>query len=423
MSHMSERVDLTLTEKLGLNDAYIPRIDVPVSEVTLWCGDERDIPSARYFGRVSTRAGEEKIVTAEVVVPVRDERLRGALGRDALHVASLTAEGVVFLDGSETSFGYATYNSDGSANILHKAVKIGRDYQPTLPSWVSRDHCVVEDDSGTLGRYTFHVEDHSTFGTSVLVPDVSRNTLPHGDFRDREAVRRISAAVAERPLHGEDAYCLDNERKIFGVFDGVGGSANGARASQFAARAVPVYANRLLGPNATRQPLKEALVWNRQVLNKISMTIAKEPTAGYSTATLARVVEQDDGRKFLAYASMGDSRLYLVRDDKACQLTRDDGEGSVISAALGNSGKAGQISMETPWRIGYKEIFAGDTVLIGTDGIWGDYLTDVMSDGEISMLIKSMHDRGIREPESIAQALLNRSRKNDDKTLVAVSCL
>ena len=85
---------------------------------------------------------------------------------------------------------------------------------------------------------------------------------------------------------------------------------------------------------------------------------------------------------------MGDSRLYLVRDDKACQLTRDDGEGSVISAALGNSGKAGQISMETPWRIGYKEIFAGDTVLIGTDGIWGDYLTDVMSDGEISMLIK-----------------------------------
>ena len=96
MSHMSERVDLTLTEKLGLNDAYIPRIDVPVSEVTLWRGDERDIPSARYFGRVSTRAGEEKIVTAEVVVPVRDERLRGALGRDALHVASLTAEGVVF---------------------------------------------------------------------------------------------------------------------------------------------------------------------------------------------------------------------------------------------------------------------------------------------------------------------------------------
>ena len=120
---------------------------------------------------------------------------------------------------------------------------------------------------------------------------------------------------------------------------------------------------------------------------------------------------------------MGDSRLYLVRDNKACQLTRDDGEGSVISAALGNSGKSGQISMETPWRIGYKEIFAGDTVLIGTDGIWGDYLTDVMSDGEISMLIKSMHDRGIREPESIAQMLLSRSRKNDDKTLVAVSCL
>ena len=117
---MSERVDLTLTEKLGLNNAYIPRIDVPVSEVTLWRGDERDIPSARYFGRVSTRAGEEKIVTAEVVVPVRDERLRGALGRDALHVASLTTEGVVLLDGSETSFRYGAYNSDGSANTYTK---------------------------------------------------------------------------------------------------------------------------------------------------------------------------------------------------------------------------------------------------------------------------------------------------------------
>ena len=72
---MSERVDLTLTEKLGLNDAYIPRIDVPVSEVTLWRGDERDIPSARYFGRVSTRAGEEKKLSCRFEMSVYGEHL------------------------------------------------------------------------------------------------------------------------------------------------------------------------------------------------------------------------------------------------------------------------------------------------------------------------------------------------------------
>lgn len=170
-----------------------------------------------------------------------------------------------------------------------------------------------------------------------------------------------------------------------------------------------------------RQPLKETLAWNAQVLNRISAAIEKDPAAGSSTATLARIVEQN-GEKFLTYANIGDSRLYIVRDGKACQMTKDDGSGTIISASLGSGGDRGQITARTPWRIGHERIFAGDTILAATDGILGDHGTDVMSDGEISMLVSSMHDRGIRDPEQIAQALLERSRKDDDKTLIALAC-
>jgi len=411
---MSERD--RLHKNLGFPDG--PKIPVvpTVEEATLKPGESHDFPSMDFYGR-----GEDgRIHTAELLVPVESVRLREDLGCSAIHLAYITDRGVEPLNSQEERFKWTEGTLSSGYRRMRQAVEVGRSHQENLPAWVSREHCVVDESATKSSVRMIHVENRSRRDLQIRVPDMSRNELPR-DFRGREPVWRISASMVEKPLGGEDARCLNLPQGIFGVFDGVGESGGGARAARYAAAAVLRCADKMLGPNAMRQPLKETLAWNAQVLNRISAAIEKDPAAGSSTATLARIVEQN-GEKFLTYANIGDSRLYIVRDGKACQMTKDDGSGTIISASLGSGGDRGQITARTPWRIGYERIFAGDTILAATDGILGDHGTDVMSDGEISMLVSSMHDRGIRDPEQIAQALLERSRKDDDKTLIALAC-
>lgn len=389
--------------------------DVPtVVEATLKPGESHDFPSTYFYGR-----GESgRIRTAELLVPIDSARLREDLGCSAIHLAYITDRGVEPLNSQEERFRRGEVRPGGGFKAMRRSVKVGRSHQENLPAWVSREHCVVDEPVAKSSVRMIHVENRSGRDLQIRVPDTSRNELPR-DRRDREPVRRISASMVEKPLGGEDARCLDLRQGIFGVFDGVGGSDGGARAARYAASAVLHYADKTLGPDAMRQPLKQTLAWNVQVLNRISAAIEKDSAAGSSTATLARIVEQDDGRKFVTYANMGDSRLYIVRDGKACQITKDDsdGNGTIIEASLGSGGDRGRITEKAPWRTGYEEIFKDDIILAGTDGIWGDNGTDVMSDSEMSMAVSSM-----RDPKQIAQTLLERSRKDDDKTLIAVVC-
>lgn len=416
---MSERYPLSLAAKLGLEN-NIPQIEVPTTEHILEAGRRCRIPwTVSYLGpSVRAEDGKSHIATAEFDVVVKNERLRRELGDSALCFAHmLDKKGVCLVDGSEHPFTGIERRPDGSAKFYRSSVKIGREEQPNLPRWISRYQCEL-----TLprGDRWIDIDNHSSSDMRILVPDMSRNTLPSGDSHNGDPVRRTCSALAEKPDYGEDANCLSDTYGIYGVFDGIGESTDGARAARFAADAVLKYAERTLDQDTTRQTLQEAIEWNQKILNFISATIMKEQgsCAGQSTATLARIIDQPDGGKFLTYANIGDSRIYIVRDNKACQITKDDGEGTAVTAALGRS----LISEKTPWQYGCEKIFPGDTILVGTDGIWGDRGTDVMSDGEISLLVQSMHAKGVYDPKSIAQALLDRSRKHDDKTLIAISC-
>lgn len=148
-------------------------------------------------------------------------------------------------------------------------------------------------------------------------PDMSRHILSPGDSHNNEPVRHVRADVVHKADKDEDAYCLDKKHGILSVFDGVGGLENGAQAARFAAGAVRKFAEDMLDQNAERQPLQEAMKRNIEALNAISMAIRDRCIGGSSTATLSRTIKQSTVVGFLTYANMGDSRIYIVRDNKA----------------------------------------------------------------------------------------------------------
>ena len=72
------------------------------------------------------------------------------------------------------------------------------------------------------------------------------------------------------------------------------------------------------------------------MLNIARLCIINDASAGRTTAALVKITEQNNCSKLL-YASIGDSRIYIVNQEgKARQITKDEGEGRNLARALGD---------------------------------------------------------------------------------------
>ena len=223
-----------------------------------------------------------------------------------------------------------------------------------------------------------------------------------------------AGAVAKNPgerlpeIYIEDSHLCMPEQGLFGVFDGAGGVRNfdgGARrASQTAMQKVEELANKF--------PLVSEgnLAW---ALNEASKAVEADPTAGITTGTIAKIIEQD-GVKKLAYATVGDSRIYIVRHNSFVeQITKDEGIGSGISNALGTmaSLKPGDRAKQ----LGVVNLRKGDRIVLCTDGVTGDTPAEQMSDSEIGAIVNLEWDVNIASARLVEQA-----RKTDDRTAIVV---
>lgn len=119
----------------------------------------------------------------------------------------------------------------------------------------------------------------------------------------------------------EDAVAVLPEAGIIVVADGIGGASAGDVASSTAAR---IIAERLARqPPSPTQPQRvereiEAAIGEANVVVH-EMAVDNPSLAGMGTT----VVVGHLGRDHLTYAHVGDSRLYLLRDDTLRQLTSD----------------------------------------------------------------------------------------------------
>ena len=200
----------------------------------------------------------------------------------------------------------------------------------------------------------------------------------------------------------QDSCLVREDQFVYGVFDGAGGHVGGREASNHTAAVVDWCCNQYILKSGSD------LAW---ALNYANEMVANNERAGLSTAALTKVVEID-GRLKLAYALVGDSRIYVVdKNGEAQQIGHDEGYGNVITNWIGTIDE--EHPRDCTWQFGEIELHEGDRVVLCSDGITGDKPEELMSDHELGEIVSRSTDA-----KDAAKNLIANARKNDDRTAI-----
>ncbi len=193
--------------------------------------------------------------------------------------------------------------------------------------------------------------------------------------------------------HNEDSFLIDEDLQLYLVADGMGGHACGEVASELAAA---TFKEKLaegretlerfrtgadgVGPDDLTGLMERAML---AACRTVFETAQKDPNKrGMGTTCSGLVIAGDRG--FVSH--VGDSRIYLVRDGRAVQLTRDH---SVLNELV-ESGSIDAEAAKSPEFAGYRnalaravgvcaevevdtfqlEILPGDAFILGSDGLF-----------------------------------------------------
>ncbi|OGE64872.1 hypothetical protein A3I48_02005 [Candidatus Daviesbacteria bacterium RIFCSPLOWO2_02_FULL_36_7] len=248
----------------------------------------------------------------------------------------------------------------------------------------------------------------------------------------------------------EDSMFKQPEKRAVGVFDGIGGHAAGDRASRIARDQVGSVLKGL--PEGLNLQQAEGAV--RQAITNVNNTVYKQAQAEQSnmgtTASVVYIWEGGSGERKAIVGNVGDSRVYLLRNNRLEQITLDDNrvrsaksneqQARQLQSKLNNvtdpqrqlsddeqilfnlrnqiSQALGQPSVEP--RIHTIDFLSSDKLLVCSDGI-----SDNLTDTEIQQIMnKSLNSA--ETVESLIKASQARSRSNhfraksDDMTAIVI---
>lgn len=270
----------------------------------------------------------------------------------------------------------------------------------------------------------------SSYPRNPSQPDNQETPNPHREGESKDLPYRVilstkemsesaeqpltqSVGFAEQPYPGDDqdAILFDTANNLYGVFDGLGVHSDSARAARLAA----VTVRGQMAENKSRDPA-EVEILLVSALEKASSAIlddirhyGEDKDIGGTTSTVVKIVEQNN-TKYLAWASVGDSRIYIKHPyDDLELITQDETEDYHIDNALGKFFRRG-VSQH-----GYLEVMPGSVVALVTDGITGSYGESALEDYELQDVL----DADI-SAQMTAEMLLAISRKEDDKAVVVL---
>ncbi len=232
--------------------------------------------------------------------------------------------------------------------------------------------------------------------------------------------------------NNEDNFAVDARLGLIVVADGMGGHNSGEVASDIATKTIVEFARKINASNPPFLPrggspglsprgrqLEFCVQSANEVIFRKGQAFPKD--SGMGTTVVAAIIDSSS----VTVAHVGDSRLYLHRQEELSQLTQDH-------SLVGEQVRRGQISMEDASRSNLQNILTralgsegvvqvdvtdhqllpGDIVLVATDG-----LSKMVSDQEISRTISAL-----REPQLIVEALILKTRAAggvDNVTVVA----
>jgi len=238
----------------------------------------------------------------------------------------------------------------------------------------------------------------------------------------RFSVYQISRKGGREKNEDRMGYCYTRDSGLFALADGMGGHPEGEVASQLALQTLAAAFQREAKPSL-KNPLRflqDALLAGHHQLLRYATERSLVDTP--RTTVVACVIQGNAAY----WAHCGDSRLYLVRDGKLMQRTRDHSytelqetlahvvpidarfNRSVLFTCLGSPGKpvvdtAGPIMLQP-----------GDRLVVCSDGLWS-----TVTDDEI---VNILSNRPLQDavPEMVEQALRNGGTHGDNVTALAV---
>ncbi len=213
--------------------------------------------------------------------------------------------------------------------------------------------------------------------------------------------------------HNEDSSLVND--LVFAVADGMGGHRGGAVASQMALDSLEA---------SFTEPTSEALVAAAYDANEAVFERSNDDPElrgmGTTLVAIAPVDEEDPDSELVAWVHVGDSRIYLYRDDELQQLTEDHSlveqwvrEGT-ISAEEARSHpqrniltRALGIGSEVGIDAGTVIPYAGDRFVLCSDGLFNE-----VDEPRIEATLRRLADPEDASQELVRQAVENGGRDN-----------
>lgn len=220
----------------------------------------------------------------------------------------------------------------------------------------------------------------------------------------------------------EDNYLVDKDRKLFVVADGMGGHQGGKLASGLAIKTIDEYCELKEKPEDYRVLLEKIIKKANLLIYEKAHT--EDGFIGMGTTVTAALFKDNN----LFIANIGDSRAYIINNEKITLLTEDHSLVRVLvnkgeiteEEAINHPNKnilirALGIEPEVDVDIFNIKVKKGDFLLLCTDG-----LTNLVRDKEILEIV----EKNITAEDSINELMnvaLNRGG-NDNITIILVKC-
>ncbi|CQR74573.1 Serine/threonine phosphatase stp [Sporomusa ovata DSM 2662] len=195
---------------------------------------------------------------------------------------------------------------------------------------------------------------------------------------------------------------------LFVVADGMGGHVAGEIASNIGANTIQEYIERNLPPAEWQQSLQAAIVQANTRIYQMSQ--AKIECQGMGTTVTAVYLDNEE----IYWGHVGDSRLYLIRENKLHQITNDH---SLVWELMQNGSITSEEAQAHPHRniltraVGTSDTLAvdsgkflwqsGDNLLLCTDG-----LTNMLSEETILNICLQPSS-----PQTIINSLVDQARQ------------
>lgn len=361
-----------------------------------------------------------------------ERRLRRSLGLSAVrNVATLNLRGasVDFLAAGSDLVVASPSDSEAYATDIQQRVfrpgddfTIGRSFMADLSfpdsEYMSRVH-----NTGSWDGRELRLNDTSKNGSGLTLPystpydipnkhSADERNQPHHEQGRTMKLRSGSAEWTYRSRHDaiQDAHIDLPQQGLYGVLDGVGGAQYGGEAAHRMADII-CHKSQIEDGLVDMSTPEAALDWLTDTANFASEALCAEYGGqGQTTLTLTKVIELN-GKQYAPWVSIGDSRLYLLRDGRARQLTEDEGEGKFVTNIAGGRRNPRPVKQK-----GVVELRAGDRLVWTTDGVNGDYGSDIMSQPELYGHAQAYPNN----PKLAARNIVDNARKRDDRTAVVV---